>query len=79
MPTVANAVSIFISPVFAIAPARNVKVPLLSVKKLALDALFDAYTKSLSSMRALLERLNAVPSVKVMPALAFGPVCTMSP
>src|SRR5262249_7577908 len=62
MPIVATGVSIFISPVFATAPAINVNAPLTREKKLEFDVLFGLYTNSLSSIRALLETLNAVPS-----------------
>ena len=79
MPIVATGVSIFMSPVFATLPATKVKVPLVRLNKVELDVLFGSYTNSFRTMRALLDRLNEVPSVKLMPTRPSAPVATASP
>src|SRR4029434_3508028 len=65
-PMVATGVSIFISPVLAILPATNVNVPLVRLNNVELDFPFGSYTNSLKAMRALLDRLNEVPSEKLI-------------
>ena len=76
MPMVATGVSIFMSPVFAILPATKVNVPLVRLNKVELDVPFGSYTNSLKAMRALLDKLNEVPSVKLMPSLPSAPSWT---
>ena len=75
---VATGVSIFIPPV-ATLPAMNVNVPLVRLNRVEFEVPFGSYTNSFSTIRALLERLNAVPSVNVMPTLPLAPVWTTSP
>ena len=71
-PMVATGVSIFMSPVFAILPATKVNVPLDQLNNVELDFPFGSYTNSFNAMRALLDRLNEVPSVKLIPDPAIG-------
>ena len=54
-------------------------VPLVRLKRVELDFPFGSYTKSFKVMRALLDKLNAVSSLKVMLILPSAPVCTTSP
>src|SRR5262249_1346028 len=79
IPIVATGVSIFMSPVFAIFPATKVKVPLVRLNRVELDFPFGSYTNSFNTMRAELERVKAVPSVKETPSFPSGPVETTSP
>jgi hypothetical protein len=66
------------SPVLATLPAMNVNVPLERVNNVEFAFPFGLYTNSFNSMRALLERLNAVPSLKVIPTALSAPVETTS-
>ena len=60
------------SPVLAILPATKVNVPLVRLNKVELDFPFGSYTNSFKAMRALLDRLNEVPSRKVDADPAIG-------
>ena len=79
IPIVATGVSTFMSPVFAMLPATKVNVPLVRLSKLEFDFPFGSYTNSFKAMRALLDRLNEVPSVKLIPTRPSAPVWTTSP
>src|SRR5262245_10472320 len=79
IPMVATGVSTFISPVLAMPPATKVNVPLERVNRVEFDFPFGSYTNSSRTMRALLDRLNELPSAKWMPHLPSAPVRTTSP
>src|SRR5262249_54325216 len=68
----AKGVSILRPPVFATLPAMKAKAPLLRLNKAEFED--PSQTNSFSAMRALFDRLNAVPSAKVIPTAPSAPV-----
>src|SRR6516162_6343392 len=72
----AKGVSILRPPVFATLPAMKAKTPLLKLNKAEFEV--PSQTNSFSAMRALFDRLNAVPSVKVIPTAPSAPVSIVS-
>ena len=49
------------------------------IENVELDFPFGSYTNSVNAMRALLDRLNEVPSLKLIPIRPSAPVWTTSP
>src|SRR5262245_37166293 len=74
----ATGVSILRPPLFATLPAVKLKAPWLRLKRAEFEVPFESQTNSFSAIWALFERLNAVPSVKVMPTAPSAPVSIVS-
>src|SRR5262249_4702899 len=74
----ATGLSILKPPLFATLPAVKLKAPWSRLKRAEFEVPFESQTNSFSAIRALFERLNAVPSVKVMPTAPLAPVSIVS-
>src|SRR5262249_5907221 len=72
----AKGVSILRPPAFTSLPAMKVKAPLLRLNRAEFEV--PSQTNSFSATRALFDRLNAVPSMKVIPTAPSAPVSMVS-
>src|SRR4029079_7658895 len=79
MPIGGAGVSTFMSPVFATCPAAKLIVPWIRLIRAEFVVPFGSYTISFSTIRALADRLKAVPSMKPIPRLDPERVWTTSP